>query len=52
MKKLLLIIAVVIANLSLSSCTYDDVAENEALYDTQGGPGEDGDIELPEEPEY
>lgn len=52
MKKLLLVIAVVIANMSLSSCTYDDTAEEDGLYETQATEGEDGHIDPPEEPEY
>ncbi|UGU17350.1 hypothetical protein LS482_05625 [Sinomicrobium kalidii] len=52
MKKLLFILIVLVVNsLSLSSCTYDDVAENESLYETQATEGEDGDIIPPEEPE-
>ncbi|WP_170164525.1 hypothetical protein [Sinomicrobium pectinilyticum] len=49
MKKLLFIIVIlIISNLSLISCTYNDTADNEALYDTQGSGGEDEHIVPPE----
>ncbi|MGS2764172.1 hypothetical protein [Sinomicrobium sp. M5D2P9] len=49
MRRLLFIITVlVIGSLSLLSCTYNDTADNEALYDTQGSGGEDEHIIPPE----
>ncbi|MGS2741557.1 hypothetical protein [Sinomicrobium sp. M5D2P17] len=49
MKRLLFITAfLIISSLSLVSCTYNDTADNEALYDTQGSGGEDEHIIPPE----
>lgn len=49
MKRLLFITAIFIINsLALTSCTYNDTADNESLYDTQGTGGEDEHIIPPE----
>ncbi len=40
MKKLILVIVVVVINLSLFSCTQDNVADTDTLYETQATEGQ------------
>lgn len=52
MKKLFLILLTGFLNIALFSCTNDEVAENEYLYDTLATEGEDGEVdEDPDNPD-
>lgn len=51
MKKVILILAIFLGNLSLFSCNPETVVETDNLYNTSATVGEDGQVEEEEEEE-